>query len=194
MVCVCVCVVCVCVCGVGVCVWCVWCVCVCVCVILYGEWPSTRALGARLQWPGKHLTSVLECEWWKKRDKYSPGSHSSAWSLMNLSIVPAVGTQVLLRWSSVWPEVVLPVVHNAAVVVLKAEGRILQALLVEVRFELWKEKRTNQLSVDALRGIWAYGFNDCVGRRAVWYKFNDVSKGLVASVFRNVVGNIRLHF
>ena len=119
----------------------------CVCVILYGEWPSTRALGARLQWPGKHLTSVPECEWWKQRDKYSLGSHSSAQWLMNLSSVPAVGTQVSLRWCSVWPEVELPVVHNAVVVVLKAVGRVLPPLLVEVRFELWKEKRTNQLSV-----------------------------------------------
>lgn len=43
--------------------------------------------------------------------------------------------------------------HDAVVVVLKAEGRVLQTLLVEVRFERWKEKRTNQPSVDELRGI-----------------------------------------
>ena len=112
---------------------------------------------------------------------------------MNLSSVPAVGTQVSLRWPSVWPEEVLAVVHNAAVVVLKAEGRVLQALLVEVRFEPWKEKRKNQ-SVDELRGIWGYDVDDCVGRRAFWSKFNDVSEELVASVFRNAVGNIRLHY
>jgi hypothetical protein len=44
-------------------------------------------------------------------------------------------------------------VHDAVVVVLEAVGRVLQALLVEVRFELWKEKRTNQLSADELCGI-----------------------------------------
>ena len=43
--------------------------------------------------------------------------------------------------------------HDTVVIVLKAVGRVLQAVLVEVRFELWKEKRTNQLSVDELRGI-----------------------------------------
>ena len=45
-----------------------------------------------------------------------------------------------------------------------AVGRVLHTLLVEVRFELWKEKRTNQLSVGELRGILDYRVNDCVGR------------------------------
>ena len=81
--------------------------------------------------------------------------------------------------------------HDAIVVVFKAVGRVLHTLLVEVHFELWKNK-SGQISCRSTNCVEFELFVTMTLWVAVrsGINLNDVSERLVASVFRNMACNI----